>query len=86
MVNVCICFITEENSTRHRKGINNLSSENFESELALEEKRREKMLEDMIAMTKEWKEQSRVAGKVIKSDVEVIFSIYLIEFNSFFLL
>lgn len=60
-----------ETDVRSRKPIESLLGDSFQDQMSIEEKRRDKMVEDMIAMTREWKEQSRVAGKVIKKDVEV---------------
>ncbi|KAB7500021.1 Vesicle transport protein USE1 [Armadillidium nasatum] len=60
-----------ESEVRNRKSID-LLSDSFQDQMMVEEKRREKMVEDMIAMTREWKEQSRVAGKVVKKDLETI--------------
>nr|XP_053631295.1 vesicle transport protein USE1-like [Cherax quadricarinatus] len=30
------------------------------------------MVEDMIIMTREWKEQSKIANKIIKKDIDVL--------------
>ncbi|KAL7636517.1 UNVERIFIED_CONTAM: hypothetical protein RMT77_013292 [Armadillidium vulgare] len=62
---------SSESEVRNRKSID-LLSDTFQDQMMVEEKRREKMVEDMIAMTREWKEQSRVAGRVVKKDLETI--------------
>ena len=58
-------LITGESQVRNRL------TDSFEDDLVIEEHRREKMIEDMIAMTREWKEQSKVANKVMKKASEV---------------
>ena len=57
-------------SVRNRKG-GEIASDDFQSQLLSEEQRRDKLVEDMVAMTREWKEKSEIANKIIKRDVEV---------------
>ena len=58
---------------RNRKTGTESSSNDFHAQLLSEEQRRDKLVEDMVALTREWKEQSKVANKIIKKDVEVKF-------------
>lgn len=45
--------------------------DDLQSQLLSDEQKREKMMEDMITMTREWKEQSKIANKIIKKDIDV---------------
>ncbi|XP_066952118.1 vesicle transport protein USE1 isoform X3 [Macrobrachium rosenbergii] len=53
-------------------GLSDVSAEDFQSQLLTDEQKREKMVEDMIIMTKEWKEQSKIAKKIIQKDIDVL--------------
>lgn len=48
-----------------------MSADDFQRKMLNDEQKREKMVEDMIIMTREWKEQSRIANKIIKKDIDV---------------
>lgn len=49
-----------------------ISAEDFQSQLMSDEQKREKMVEDMITMAREWKEQSKIANKIIRKDIDTI--------------
>ncbi|KAG7156503.1 Vesicle transport protein USE1-like [Homarus americanus] len=63
----------DEREFRNRKGglSGDISAEDFQSQLLSDEQKREKMVEDMIIMTREWKEQSKITNKIIKKDIDV---------------
>lgn len=42
-----------------------------DEQLETDERRRERLLDDMLALTRQWRDQSIVAGKVIKKDIQV---------------
>ncbi|KAK7081178.1 SNAP receptor use1 [Halocaridina rubra] len=55
-----------------KSGLCDVSADDFQNQLLSDEQKREKMVEDMITMTREWKEQSKIAQKILKKDVEVL--------------
>lgn len=65
-----------ENELRNQKeGLSgDISAEDFQGQLLSDEQKREKMVEDMITMTREWKEQSKIANKIIKKDIDVSYA------------
>ncbi|XP_045611938.1 vesicle transport protein USE1 isoform X2 [Procambarus clarkii] len=65
---------SSENGLRSRQGglPGDISSEDFQNQLLSDEQKREKMVEDMITMTREWKEQSKIANKIIKKDIDAL--------------
>lgn len=62
-----------ESELHQRKGAygGDVSADDFQRKMLNDEQKREKMVEDMITMTREWKEQSRIANKIIKKDIDV---------------
>ncbi|XP_071552756.1 vesicle transport protein USE1 isoform X3 [Panulirus ornatus] len=63
-----------ENELRNQKeGLSgDISVEEFQGQLLSDEQKRDKMVEDMITMTREWKEQSKIANKIIKKDIDIL--------------
>ncbi|CAL4122892.1 unnamed protein product, partial [Meganyctiphanes norvegica] len=57
---------------RNRGGSSHVSTDDFQSQMLSQEEKRDRVVEDMIAMTREWKEQSKIANKIIKKDVDVL--------------
>lgn len=55
-----------------------VSADDFQRQLLSDEQKREKMVEDMITMTREWKEQSKIANKIIKKDIDVSMVLFLL--------
>lgn len=62
-----------ETELRNRKdgASGDVGVDDLQSQLLSDEQKREKMMEDMIIMTREWKEQSKIANKIIKKDIDV---------------
>ncbi|XP_069977571.1 vesicle transport protein USE1 [Penaeus vannamei] len=63
-----------ESELHQRKGAygGDVSADDFQRKMLNDEQKREKMVEDMITMTREWKEQSRIANKIIKKDIDTL--------------
>ncbi|XP_037789576.1 vesicle transport protein USE1-like [Penaeus monodon] len=63
-----------ESELHQRKGAygGDVSADDFQRKMLNDEQKREKMVEDMIIMTREWKEQSRIANKIIKKDIDAL--------------
>ncbi|KAK3868277.1 hypothetical protein Pcinc_026318 [Petrolisthes cinctipes] len=59
---------------RNRKdgAVVDVGMDDLQNQLLSDEQKREKMIEDMITMTREWKEQTKIANKIIKSDVDTL--------------
>lgn len=64
---------SSESEARFRKQSTaaDINADDFQAQLLSDEQKREKMVEDMIIMAREWKEQSRIANKIIKKDIDV---------------
>lgn len=54
---------------------NSSSQEDIDSIMKYHQNMQEKVAENMVLMTKSLKEQSQIAGKIIRGDTEVIFVI-----------
>ncbi|XP_069940065.1 vesicle transport protein USE1 isoform X2 [Cherax quadricarinatus] len=64
---------SSDNGLSHQGSLSgDISAEDFQNQLLSDEQKREKMVEDMIIMTREWKEQSKIANKIIKKDIDVL--------------
>ncbi|XP_047471527.1 vesicle transport protein USE1-like [Penaeus chinensis] len=63
-----------ESELHQRKGAygGDVSADDFQRKMLNDEQKREKMVEDMIIMTREWKEQSKIANKIIKKDIDAL--------------
>ncbi|KAK4313332.1 hypothetical protein Pmani_015320 [Petrolisthes manimaculis] len=59
---------------RNRKdgAVVDVGMDDLQNQLLSDQQKRDKMIEDMITMTREWKEQTKIANKIIKSDVDTL--------------
>ncbi|KAK8374278.1 hypothetical protein O3P69_007776 [Scylla paramamosain] len=67
-------YPNSENEARFRKpgAAADITADDFQAQLLSDEQKREKMVEDMITMAREWKEQSKIANKIIRKDIDNI--------------
>lgn len=70
---ICPPDPSSESEARFRKpgAAADITADDFQSQLLSDEQKREKMVEDMITMAREWKEQSKIANKIIRKDIDV---------------
>ncbi|XP_050686337.1 vesicle transport protein USE1-like isoform X3 [Eriocheir sinensis] len=55
---------------RSQSTVADITADDFHAQLLSDEQKREKMVEDMIIMAREWKEQSKIANKIIRKDID----------------
>lgn len=48
------------------------STDGVDERLMADERRRDHLVDDMLALTRQWKDQSRTAGNIIKKDIETL--------------
>ena len=72
-MHICLSDPSSESEARFRKQTTaaDVNADDFQAQLLTDEQKREKMVEDMITMAREWKEQSKIANKIIRKDIDV---------------